>query len=78
MASLILKPDGSSFTIWPEKEIENDPRPSDLIRAILLLNRATGAILVVIGVTVLVANVFTGFALLLGGRDFVIKLLTGL
>lgn len=76
MASLILKPD-CSFTMRPETEIENDPRPG-LIRAMLLLNRATGAMLVVIGVTVLVANVFTGCALLLGGRDFVIKLLAEL
>ena len=76
MASLILKPDCSSFTIWPE--IESDPHLSGFTRAILLLNRATGAILVVIGVTVLVVNVFTGCALLLGGWDFVIKLLAEL
>jgi len=76
MASQILKPECSFFTLRPETVmIGRDPSPSGLSRALLLLNRATGAILGGVGLTVLVANVLIGCALLIGGADFVLELL---
>ncbi|HZI46362.1 MAG TPA: hypothetical protein VFD75_01115 [Pyrinomonadaceae bacterium] len=72
MASLILKPEYSVFTMRGEMMSTS---PSGLGKAMLLLNRITGAILASIGVTVLFANVLLGCVSLLFGPDFPIQLL---
>ena len=73
MASQILKPE-TFVTMRPEREMA-DESPSTLANIMLFLNRTTGAVLGGIGVMVLVANVVTSCALLLGGPGFVIEFL---
>ena len=76
MASQILKPECSFFTMRPETVMNvRDPSPSGLTWAMLLLKRATGATLGGIGITILVANILIGCALLIGGPDFVLEFL---
>jgi len=72
MTSLILKPEFSLFTIGTETMSTS---PSGLGKAMLLLNRITGAILGSIGVMVLFANVLLGCISLFLGPDSAIKLL---
>jgi len=77
MASQILKPEYSFFTLRPETiMIGRDLNPDGLSRALLLLKHATGAMLGGLGVTILFANVLIGCALLIGGPDFVLEFLT--
>lgn len=77
MASQLLKPEYSFFTLRPETVmIGRDRSPPGLSRALLLLEHATGAMLGGVGVTILVANVLIGCALLIRGPDFVLEFLT--
>ena len=76
MVSQILKPECSFFTMRPEMVMNVcDPSPSGPIWAMLLLKRVAGTMMVGIGMTILVANVLIGFALLIGGWDFVLEFL---
>ncbi|HEX3250519.1 MAG TPA: hypothetical protein VHS05_13905 [Pyrinomonadaceae bacterium] len=72
MASLILKPECSFFTIGTAAVSTS---PSGLGKAMLLLSKITGAMLAGIGVMVLFANVLLGSMSLLVGPDFAIRLL---
>ena len=72
MASLILKPEYSVFTMRTEMMSTS---PSGFGKAMLLVNRIAGAMLGSIGVMVLLANVLLGCMTLLLGTGFTIQLL---
>lgn len=72
MASVILKPECLFFTMQTETMFTS---PSGLGKAMLQLNRITGAVLTAIGVTVLFANVLLSCASLLLGPDFTLQLM---